>query len=612
MAPPNSRIASFNVVGITRSEMETILEPLRMCVERMEGTLNELARETYHKPYHRFATPVVDKTSADQARLGNDAPPVSMPLPPIPDQRSTETVAQPVGTDMDPQSNQNTADDNGAPKLKNSKTSISQCDKDDGQLAGEHLYAQMQVKAELDKDAKKNVGVVAPLLFKLVGTWNRVKEPERHTLAFRITQAGWFEALCLFAIMFNSCLVAFTTDWTMKHIGEEEPAVLYYLEKACVIWFLFELSLRLVAHKQYFFFNNDMGWNILDLVLVCISMVDVLVSEIVKSQDGSNVAFMRVVRLLKLTRVMRTLRSFHFFQQLALLVESFQRSIISLFWGFVMLFFVLYIFALIFMQACFDYITLEDKPDPLLEKRILDRFGTFAQTLLTLYSAVTGGDDWLNVYQILEPIGSIYGTLMAFFTFFFLFCLFNILTGSLVEKAMASSKPDRTEEVLRKRHTLSEEKNKLMEICKSMDVDRNGVISFKEFQEWMANPVLMVYMGTLGIEIHDVRLFFQTVGARSGRGKLEEGQVTIEHFVEGCMHMKGTATAIDMQRQLFEMHAMHVDLQHIEKSMLDRLNRFDLTLNRYFVGLAQMLPAPPPQNWEMGPATDMAHQIYDV
>ena len=40
--------------------------------------------------------------------------------------------------------------------------------------------------------------------------------------------------------------------------------------------------------------------------------------------------------------------------------------------------------------------------------KVLDNFGSVGRTTLSLYMAVTGGDDWANYYNALEALGGIY------------------------------------------------------------------------------------------------------------------------------------------------------------------------------------------------------------
>merc|ERR1712061_514944 len=115
-----------------------------------------------------------------------------------------------------------------------------------------------------------------------------------------------------------------------------------------------------------------------------------------------------------------------------------------------MILLLLYIFAVLFLQAMATYMSNEKHMDPSLKHRIQSKFGSFQLSVLSLYSAVTGGVDWLEDYDLIKQIGGQYASMYLLFIFFFLFAVFNILTGMFVEKATIAALPDRDELVLSK------------------------------------------------------------------------------------------------------------------------------------------------------------------
>merc|ERR1719253_549054 len=126
------------------------------------------------------------------------------------------------------------------------------------------------------------------------------------------------------------------------------------------------------------------------------------------------------------------------------MMDSFRRSLVTLFWSLVMIGFILFIFALIFLQGMADFMVTEHAIiDDELEAAVLNKFGSMGSSVLTLYEAVTGGDDWGNTYHVVVQAGVFYGGVFLLFTFFFILALFNILTGAIVEKAVESAAPDR-------------------------------------------------------------------------------------------------------------------------------------------------------------------------
>ena len=60
----------------------------------------------------------------------------------------------------------------------------------------------------------------------------------------------------------------------------------------------------------------------------------------------------------------------------------------------------------------------------------------------------------------------------------------------------------------------------------------------------MKDPRIVAYMSSVGVSVHDVEHLFKIV-ANANK------EVDIERFVDGCMAIKGGATALDMQKQLY-------------------------------------------------------------
>merc|ERR1712232_1109074 len=221
-------------------------------------------------------------------------------------------------------------------------------------------------------------------------------------------------------------------------------------------------------------------------------------------------------------------------------MESFRNSMMALFWCFVMLAFVIYIFALIFFQGFTGLMRFP--PDDLTEgtkEEIYALYGDVGLTMLNCYMAVTGGNDWAFYYDYVKLCGMLYANMFVFFTFFFVFALFNILTGIFVEKSVCAAVPDRDELILEQSRKAKMEAEEFRQLCKQFDNDNTGTISLMEFMGCMESERMVAYMASVGLEVHDVELFFRIVA--SG-----EESVDINRFVEGCMSMKGNASGLDM------------------------------------------------------------------
>jgi hypothetical protein len=334
--------------------------------------------------------------------------------------------------------------------------------------------------------------------------------------------------------------------------------------------------LRLYVHRLYFFVNDDMNWNMFDFILVMLSVLDQALSFLLqhgrgeKGGGGGNVGFMRFLRLLKLTKIFRTFRTMRFFKDLSVLLDSFRRSLLSVIWSCVLLSLMLFIFALIFVQALADYITLEGADDFEFKSEAFRTFGSLGTSMLTLYMAVTGGNDWELYYEVVARAGTLYAALFLLFTYYFLFALFNILTGILVEKAVAAAAPDRNDLVLQNHRKAREDADELWHMCEVLDKTNRGTITRYEFETMLQNRVFVSYMASLGLEVHDMQIFFSTIA-----GTLEEGVVTIEQFVDACVNMRGNATSVDMHRQLLESSMLRAQLQRFEQKNTKAVERME-------------------------------------
>eukprot|EP00913_Durusdinium_trenchii_P025450 g23892.t1 len=131
----------------------------------------------------------------------------------------------------------------------------------------------------------------------------------------------------------------------------------------------------------------------------------------------------------------------------------------------------------------------------------------------------------------------------------------------------------------------------LYDISNEFDTDGSGKITREEFRNHMRNDTMVSYMASVGLELHDVEHlgqnawsfrvleaaaqmhFFRTVAG-------EDQEVSIDRFVEGCMAMRGHATALDVQRQLFESKRLEDNLNAFRKEARESWSKVQKLLHR--------------------------------
>jgi len=280
---------------------------------------------------------------------------------------------------------------------------------------------------------------------------------------------------------------------------------------------------------------------------------------------GGNVSFMRLFRLFKITKILRTIRIIKVFRELSMMVESFTKCVVAMFWGLVLLVFLLYIFALVFVQGITEMLRDTNPADYDLEA-VKSQFGSVLDSMLSLYMAVTGGNDWAMYFDTVKLCGIFYTVLFLLYSFFFVFALFNIMTGVFVERALTAAIPDRDELIWEEQKRLAKQVEDFKTLCKEFDTDGSGTVTREEFRRHMRNDTMVSYMASVGLELHDVEHFFRTVAG-------EDQEVSIDRFVEGCMAMRGHATALDVQRQLFESKRLEDNLNGFRKETRETMSK---------------------------------------
>merc|ERR1712032_308314 len=188
--------------------------------------------------------------------------------------------------------------------------------------------------------------------------------------------------------------------------------------------------------------------------------------------------------------------------------------------------------------------------------------------VLTLYAAVTGGDDWFNVQRPLSHLRPHYTLAFLFYLTFFLFILANTFTSLVVEATMRSSEDD---DACMIQQMLEQEKDLVRDfknLYHTGDTDDSGDISQDEFTQMASDPKTLAWAHTLDLDLGDAEAFFSMLSCN--------GQIKVdpEAFVNGCIRLKGNAKSTDL---------MSLTFKH---------NRLSTLCEEQFASLRELLGAP--------------------
>mmetsp|Transcript_79391 Transcript_79391/g.246513 ORF Transcript_79391/g.246513 Transcript_79391/m.246513 type:complete len:545 (+) Transcript_79391:1-1635(+) len=379
--------------------------------------------------------------------------------------------------------------------------------------------------------------------------WMPLVPKEKETRLGNFLNSPTVNAVCTMVILLNAIFIGFSSEYAVQHIGEPRNMVLQWFEWLFNMFYILELTLKLIAYKLHFFCNSDWKWNWFDFFLVLTGIYDLIMyfweSHAGNEEDssGAGMMWMRLLRLLKMMKLLRVVRVMRFFRELRLMLFSIARSFRSLLWAMLMLLLIMYIFALCFIQGATVYIT-ETRPIDMsqeVEESLLTHWTTVLDSLLTLFMAITGGDDWSNFLLSCTAFGEIYHYLFICYIMFQTIAVLNVLTGIFVEASLDAAQADQ-DNVIHEALELEAANADCLEsvFFRSADGSEKSFITNEEFEQHFESDSLKAYFAALEIDIVHVRELFHELDENG------DGQVSVEELRAGLMQLKGRAQSIDM------------------------------------------------------------------
>mmetsp|Transcript_19038 Transcript_19038/g.55247 ORF Transcript_19038/g.55247 Transcript_19038/m.55247 type:complete len:579 (+) Transcript_19038:90-1826(+) len=401
------------------------------------------------------------------------------------------------------------------------------------------VHAAMEYAGELEQ--RSCCGKAFALVVLGAARLLALHEPERASALSQFLSCSLWETLVACAITLNTAFLGFSTDYSIRHVGE--PMALKVTELAFMMFFVVELALRIAVHRLYFFWNEDLLWKWFDFALVAMSTYDIAIQGSTAPAER-NVTFMRSMRLLRLARALRALRVFKFASPLRRMLHSVLGSFMELFWSCVLMSFIFYLFSIATMQGVTNYLSTEVgvDEDPGFRESVRKHFGGLMPAMLTYYKATSGGTNWGEQFEMLAHVDGIHAALFVFVIFFTQIALMNIVTGIYVEAAMKVAQPDRMAQAMEQRKIDMRDAAELRQILTGLNGNRTGNITWREFRSVMSDQTVKAVLEVMGLDIKDAGLLFRML-QQSGH----ESTVDFDFLVDALLRMKGPASSLDLQ-----------------------------------------------------------------
>lgn len=357
-------------------------------------------------------------------------------------------------------------------------------------------------------------------------------------------------------ILCNAASIGWQTDYNARNLTDDVPPVFRVFDILFCILFSSELGIRLLAYGRKFFRGGDLWWNLFDLFMVAMQIFEEFTTLAAANSDsgekvsvtgGTSFAFLRLLRILRLVRIVRLVRVLRMVRQLRTLVCSIFSSLQSLLWTLVLVGLMNYIVGVYFVQL----VTSQGGGDERLHKY----FGSVGASLLSLFEVMTGGINWDEIAQPLMGISPLMAIVLAMYVAFAVLAMLNVITGVFVESALQTTTKNNESEFV----------GRMREFYSVADSDKNGMISWTEFQAQLTNPLAMDYFQAIGLEMSEARDLFELLDVD------ESGEVESEEFVMGCLRLRGPAKAIDLATLMYDHMRTSRKVQMLLVDMLHKV-----------------------------------------
>jgi voltage-gated sodium channel len=377
----------------------------------------------------------------------------------------------------------------------------------------------------------------------------------------KIVHHWMFEKVIGIIIFTNVVVMGIAADYAITNLQEIDMPGSVVIEIVFCILYTMELAAKVYVYRSRFWRGPDRGWNIFDSLLVFQNIFEQL-ALLTGASSGSNLTFLRSMRLFKMVKMLRVIRLMRSMFELRIILNSIMGSMKSMFWSIVLLVVVLYMFALIFVQASATHLSTNDVSQE-EEANLLKHWGGVTKAMTTLLASTTGGLDWNLASDPLLKIASTFFAIFLLYVVFFNFAILNTITSVFVEAVITTSMKDHQVSIQNELEKKDEYIGKLRLLFEEMDEHEDGHISLDKFIAGMGHPKMWAFAPSLGIEISDAKHFFELLSEHGRK------QVDLETFVTGCIRMKGQAQSID----LLDLKATQVQHAHKAEKTLQAINK---------------------------------------
>jgi len=348
-----------------------------------------------------------------------------------------------------------------------------------------------------------------------------------------------FDQLTLVVIALNALWIFIDTDYNPGAMLATSPPFFQIVENLFCMYFSFEWTMRFCAFKRKRDGIKDY-WFVFDSMLVGTMFFETWIMTAIllfgngPSGGNGNVSILRIARLLRLSRMARMARLLRAMPELLILCKGMLAAMRSVGFTLSLLFVILYVFGIAFVQLCDATPCQEIFPDVpnsmhtlLLQAALMDNLGDLVEPLQNQNLVL------LLVLYLFVLLASL--TVM------------NMLIGVICELVSIVAQTEKESIAL---NFVWEKVTELMNEA-NCDTDNDGSISKQEFIALLGNPKAIKILHDTGVDVLGLVDLAEEIFEGDEDDPFEiEKSLTFEELMENILEQRGgnTATVKDIQR----------------------------------------------------------------
>lgn len=384
----------------------------------------------------------------------------------------------------------------------------------------------------------------------------------------KVIRLQQFEALMGCIIVFNLILIIIETDreaqcfppepsWAhdkdlCPHRTDKVPWI-KYTNLALLIIYTVEAMVRIYVDRIAYF---QIKWNILDFSVVLVGWVSEALGGII------SLAFLRIFRIARLSRAFRLFLSI---RELYMLVTGLGSSMRAIFFGMILLFGMLTVWAIILVDfihpvnASLTYAGCE---------RCSRGFASVSDSVVTLFQQIVAGDSWgLISIPVMEkePLTAI---VMIAILISVSLGVMNLILAVIVESAAEAREQDLEQKTKQKLKEREYKKIELLKLCTDLDKDYSDTISLEEMEKAFEHSAkFRSVMAVLEVTREEISAVFEVLDADGS------GEVDYREFVDRLYALRTCDIRLQLaqiQQQMSKQYVINQERHQAHEMKLER------------------------------------------